>query len=81
MPTKKDRSLLKLLILLIGLNFLVNHAARCQTKSPPHLVKKGTTQQLVVKGKPFLVLGGELGNSTASSMEYMRPMWPRVQSL
>jgi beta-galactosidase GanA len=35
----------------------------------------------VVDGKPFLVLGGELGNSTSSSLEYMRPVWPKLVSL
>ncbi|MDR1416010.1 MAG: DUF5597 domain-containing protein [Prevotellaceae bacterium] len=34
----------------------------------PHLAKQGTATQLMVDGKPFLMLGGELGNSTASSL-------------
>jgi beta-galactosidase GanA len=37
--------------------------------------------QLIVDGKPFLVLGGELGNSTSSSLEYMRPVWPKLVAL
>src|SRR6185436_11785703 len=48
---------------------------------PPHLEKQGTTQQLIVDGRPFLVLGGELGNSSASSAEYMRPHWPRLKAM
>ena len=48
--------------------------------APPHLVKQGSTQQLIVDGKPFLILGGELGNSSASSAEYMRPHWPRLKA-
>jgi len=44
----------------------------------PHLEKHGTATQLVVDGKPFLVLGAELNNSSASSMEYMRPLWPKI---
>jgi beta-galactosidase GanA len=47
----------------------------------PHLRKQGTANQLVVGGKPFLVLGGELGNSTSSSLEYMRPIWQKLVSL
>ena len=35
------------------------------------LHSKGTTTQLTVNGNPFIVLGGELGNSSASS-EYFR---------
>ena len=37
--------------------------------------------QFVVDGKPFLMLGGELGNSSASSLEYMAPIWPRLDRL
>jgi beta-galactosidase GanA len=44
----------------------------------PHLEKHGTATQLIVEGKPFLVLGAELNNSSASSLEYMRPLWPRI---
>jgi hypothetical protein len=34
----------------------------------PHLAKQGTATQLLVDGKPFLMLGGELGNSTAADL-------------
>ncbi len=43
----------------------------------PHLEKQGTATQLIVDGGPYLILGGELGNSSASSLEYMEPIWPR----
>jgi len=49
--------------------------------APPRLEKHGSTQQLIVDGKPFLILGGELGNSSASSAEYMRPHWPRLKAM
>jgi beta-galactosidase GanA len=44
----------------------------------PHLRKQGTATQLMVDGEPLLILGGELGNSTASSLAYMRPIWPKL---
>jgi len=47
----------------------------------PHLRRQGTATQLVVDGAPFLVLGGELGNSSASSLEYLRPFWPKLRAL
>ncbi|GAB3577522.1 GH35 family beta-galactosidase [Hymenobacter daeguensis] len=47
----------------------------------PHLVKAGPGTQLLVDGKPFLVLGGELGNSTASSTAYMQRFWPRLKAM
>ena len=36
--------------------------------------------QLVVDGQPFLVLGGELHNSSASSPDYMAPIWDQLAS-
>ena len=47
----------------------------------PRLEKQGNTQQLIVHDKPFLILGGELGNSSASSAEYMKPHWPRLKAM
>jgi beta-galactosidase GanA len=36
---------------------------------------------LIVDGEPLLMLGGELGNSSASSLGYLAPIWPRLDSL
>jgi len=44
----------------------------------PQLKRSGTATQLLVDGKPFLILGGELHNSSASSLEYMRTVMPRL---
>jgi len=44
----------------------------------PRLAKQGTATQLMVDGKPFLALTGELGNNTATSLENMQPIWPRL---
>jgi beta-galactosidase GanA len=44
----------------------------------PHLRKQGTATQLIVDGRPFLALAGELGNNTATSLDYMKPVWPRL---
>ncbi|MFN8346929.1 MAG: DUF5597 domain-containing protein [Spirosomataceae bacterium] len=48
-------------------------------ESQPSLVKKGTTTQLTVNGKPFLILGGELGNSTATTFQNMQSVWPKLK--
>jgi len=57
--------------------------SRAQTRNDgvPHLRRQGTATQLVVDGAPFLILGGELGNSSASSLEYLRPYWATLRSL
>lgn len=35
----------------------------------------------MVDGKPFLMLAGELHNSSSSSLEYMKPAWPKLAAL
>lgn len=45
----------------------------------PHLEKVGYQQHLVVEGKPFIILGGELGNSSFTSVEYMKPIWAKLK--
>jgi hypothetical protein len=34
-----------------------------------------------VEGKPFIILGGELGNSTATTMQYMKPTWAKLKTM
>src|SRR5205085_10628018 len=41
----------------------------------------GDITQLFVDGRPFLILGGELGNSTAASADPMKSIWPRLRAL
>jgi len=36
---------------------------------------------LIVDGNPFLVLAGELHNNSATSLEYMKPIWPRLAAM
>lgn len=47
----------------------------------PHLIKQETSIQLIVDDKPFIVLGGELGNSSFTSVEYMKPVWPKLKAM
>ena len=47
----------------------------------PHLSKTETSHQLIVDGKPFLVLGGELNNSSMSSAAYMRTKWQHLKDM
>lgn len=52
-----------------------------QTAAAPHLEKRGSATQLIVDGKPFLILGGELHNSSSSSLDYMKPLWPQLAAM
>ena len=47
----------------------------------PHLQMQGTATRLIVNSQPMLIIGGELGNSSASSADYMAPHWPRLQQM
>ncbi len=52
-----------------------------QANAAPHLRRQGRTTQLVVDGAPFLVLGGELHNSSSSDLPYLQPAWERLVAL
>jgi hypothetical protein len=58
----------------------VSHSTLSQDKLP-FLEAAGNRTQLVVEGEPWLILGGELGNSTASTMKSMQAVWPRLVEL
>ena len=47
----------------------------------PHLKKQGNRTQLIVEDKPFIVLGGELGNSSFTSVVCMDPIWPKLKAM
>ena len=67
----------KVLFAFVFLAFSLN----AQTNKPatiPHLEKQGTTKQLIVDGKPFLMLAGETGNSSASDLKYLNEIWPKI---
>lgn len=69
----------------ILLALIACHAAvaTAQTRATeiPHLRKQGTGTQLIVDGTPFLILGGELGNSTASSVAELHSTWPQLRAM
>ena len=67
---------MKCLVTLLAVTIAANAGA-----AAPHLEKHGSTLQLLVHDKPFLILGGELGNSSASRADYMKPHWPRLKAM
>jgi beta-galactosidase GanA len=62
---------------------LVAHAGERNgdTSTLPQLREQGEATRLIVDGAPFLMLAGELGNSTASDLDYLRPYWRRLEAL
>lgn len=49
--------------------------------APPHLKRTKNSSQLIVKGKPFLMLAGELHNSSLSSARYMSTVYPTMRTM
>mgnify|MGYP000892642287 CR=1 FL=1 len=47
----------------------------------PRLEKRGSATQLIVDGQPFLMLAGELHNSSSASLAYLETIWPKLQKL
>jgi hypothetical protein len=73
----------QLVLLPILLSVLGVGTARlgAQTTGTPHLEQRGAATQLIVDGKPFVMLSGELHNSSSSNLEYMKPIWPKLKEL
>lgn len=44
----------------------------------PHLEKTSNSKQLIVNGEPFLMLAGELQNSSMTSAKFMEEQWPKL---
>ena len=75
-------SALPILMLFAGLEAGVPLAQETSLAvAPPHLETRGAATQLIVDGKPFLMLSGELHNSSSSSLEYMKPIWPKLAAM
>ena len=47
----------------------------------PTLKKQGRGAVLLVHGKPFLMLAGEVHNSNASTVESMEGVWQQAEAL
>ncbi|RYF16523.1 MAG: glycoside hydrolase family 42, partial [Oxalobacteraceae bacterium] len=67
--------------IVAGLASIATAGAQAQVEKAPHLERRGKATQLIVDGKPYLVLGGELHNSSSSDLEYMAPVWPRLKAM
>lgn len=56
--------------------------APSQTETPSKLImNENGSWQLIVNGKPFIMLAGELHNSSASTTEYLNSLWAPLKSL
>ena len=63
---------------LLFITVLLCNYSIAQNSAIPHLEKKGNVSQLSVNDQSFLILSGELHNSSAGSAHYMHPIWSRM---
>ena len=73
-----QRQTMKNWILILVLSVMTVGYVNAQKST---LQKQGTATQLVVDGKPFLILGGELGNSSAACTEDIERIFPKLQRM
>jgi len=59
-------------------NKAVIPASQTDSIQIPHLERQGTAMRLIAGGEPFLMLSGELHNSTCGGFEFMRPVWKKL---
>jgi hypothetical protein len=67
--------------LLVPLFLLAAVNCESQTAPLPQIRQNGAVKQFFVDNKPFIMLAGELHNSSASSVEYMKPIWDKLASM
>ena len=52
--------------------------AQVKSVGIPSIRTNGTSKQLIVDGKPFIMLAGEVNNSSSSSLKFMDNSWKRL---
>ena len=56
-------------------------ASHLPVSNLPHLERAGEDFRLIVDGKPFVIFGAELKNSSSSCVACMDPIWPRLAAI
>lgn len=74
------------LIIAMGISIRTEASTKSATPSPTEIPSKlimneNGSWQLIVNGKPFIMLAGELHNSSASTTEYLNSLWAPLKSL
>lgn len=67
--------------LLLSVALITPASAALSAPNHPSIEKRDHASQLFVNGRPFLVLGGEVYNSSSSNRAYMQPIWPKLAAM
>lgn len=68
-------------IVALGALFLMALPVISAAQEAPRLQKNGEAVQLMVDGRPFIILGGELHNSSSSNLAHLEPAWARLKAM
>ena len=69
------------LLALISMVLVAQTTTETAQNPLPQIKQNGAVKQMFVDGKPFIMLSGELHNSSASSVEYMKPIWNKLAEM
>ncbi|MBL4559342.1 MAG: DUF5597 domain-containing protein, partial [Labilibaculum sp.] len=69
--------IVSVLILMLIFSITLNG----QSKKRPHLKNNGNATQLIIEGEPSLLLCGELGNSSSTTLEYLDLAFEKCKKL
>src|SRR4051812_15519441 len=79
--TAPRRRVHRIVCMTAALFVLVGSSHAQKTAPLPNIRQNGAVKALFVDNKPFFMLSGELHNSSASGVEYMRPIWNNLSAL
>ena len=79
---RKAESILKIIQrLIVAALFAIFACATLTAQNLPAIRKQNGISQLIVHGKPFLILGGEVGNSSAGTAAQADTILPKLARL
>jgi beta-galactosidase GanA len=82
MPVAKEVAVkLVLTSAVLTFGFVASSLSVVSGQSLPAIRNQGGAQQLIVNGKPFLILGGELGNSSAGTAAQADVILPKLAQM
>jgi hypothetical protein len=75
------RKLLFIQLFIIIIIFSCKKAGKNIENGIPHLKKDGQVVQLIVNKKPFLILGGEVENTSTTDLQHIRKTFPLLKKM
>ena len=70
--------ILKCWMMVCVINFISGCIGAQTNQDIPHLEKRDGITKLIVDGRPFICVAGEVGNSSSSDMKSMQVTIPRL---